>query len=94
MPKSFDCINMDNCFYLGPGESIPILFKYLSFRTLEGDASSRDKVINVTIVKEDSSWIMGGFSLQVQPHEPIVHHSYMYLFRNSAYTSRPGSWSI
>jgi hypothetical protein len=68
-------INDQNVFFLNAGESLPIVFKYLSFK--HQMKNKEDIVINVLIVKSDNNWIVGGFSLKVEPHEPIIHHSFV-----------------
>ena len=67
-------IGENDTFFLHSGESLPLVFKFLSF---DSTSSNKDKIINVTICKQDNNWIAGGFSLLVQMHQPIVHHSYM-----------------
>lgn len=58
-------IGENGTFFLHPGESIPLIFKFLSFQ--KGNIQ-REKVVNVTICKEDNNWIAGGFSLLAQMH--------------------------
>jgi hypothetical protein len=53
-------------FFLQSGESLPLVFKFLSF---EASRQHRQlKNFSVTICKEDNQWIAGGFSLTVNMH--------------------------
>jgi hypothetical protein len=73
-------IGENNTFFLQPGESVPLVFKYLSFRSEQprtGQLHTKEKLMNITICKEDNNWIAGGFSLLVNMHEQIIHHSYV-----------------
>jgi hypothetical protein len=75
-PKFYEIINDSNVFYLNPGEHLTLVFKYLTFQPVP-KYHSQDILINVSIVKLDSNWIAGGFTLTVDLHEQIVHHSYV-----------------
>lgn len=48
-PKIYDSINDENSFYLSSGETIPLVFKYISFNKQEQDSK---KSMTVTITKE------------------------------------------
>jgi hypothetical protein len=85
-------IGENNTFFLHPGESIPLIFKFLAFPKDRRHDQAREKVVNVTICKEDNNWIAGGFSLLAQMHEPIIHHSYMYPRINPVFTNRGSRW--
>lgn len=63
-------------FYLSPGENLTMVFKYLTFNSAPKYHSS-NPIINVSIVKVDSNWIAGGFTLNVELHEQVIHHSYV-----------------
>lgn len=69
-PKSYEIINFENSFHLNAGESLTLLFKYLTFTPVSGKfvGPYDQKLINVSIVKVDSNWIAGGFSLTVELH--------------------------
>jgi hypothetical protein len=65
----YEVIGEDNSFYLNSGETLPLLFKYLSFkRHTKEEKMGQRRMINVTICKEDNNWIVGGFTLIVQMH--------------------------
>jgi hypothetical protein len=73
-------IGESNTFFLQPGDSVPLIFKFLSFQKEQlkvGHRLTKEKLINITICKEDNNWIAGGFSLLVNMHEQIIHHSYV-----------------
>jgi hypothetical protein len=90
-PKRYDMIGENNTLYLQPGESVPLIFKFLSFHGEQakvGNLYTKERLMNVTICKEDNNWIAGGFSLLVNLHEQIIHHSYVYIFSHLDCTSR------
>lgn len=70
----YELINEDNTFYLNPNENIPLVFRYLHL----SPTTQKHKTVNVIIMKEDSNWIVGGFTLDVHLQEPIIQHSYVY----------------
>lgn len=82
-PKNYNIIDESNCFYLSAGESIPLVFRYLSF-----SSSHSQKEIAVTVTKEENHWIAGGFTLIVDSHESVVNHSYMYKYFNKVSTNQ------
>lgn len=66
-PKFYEIINDNNVFYLNPGEHLSMVFKYLTFKPVP-KYHSEPILINVSIVKIDSNWIAGGFTLTVELH--------------------------
>ena len=72
-PKRFDMVSDNGTFFLHPGEGVTLVFRYLRFAALAGGS----EVVNVTIVKEENNLMAGGVSVEVEMHQPVVHHSYM-----------------
>lgn len=64
-PKHYEIINSSNVFHLNAGENLTMVFRYLTFKSVNQFSKSEERRINVSIVKIDSNWIAGGFSLTI-----------------------------